>query len=71
MKAAAQALMENPSWSRQSLAWQRAAVWAFGYVEEPVPGRDDIRQALIAAQHTQARPPLHPKLRKLVGSCVR
>ena len=50
MKAAVEALRENPSCSRQSPAWLRVACWAYRYCEEPVPTRNDIAKALIATQ---------------------
>jgi hypothetical protein len=49
MKAAAQALAENPSWSKMPKPWLQTALWAFRYVDEPVPTRNDIAQALVAS----------------------
>jgi hypothetical protein len=54
-RAASVALAENPSWSRQSKAWLKVALWSFRYVDEPVPTRNDIAQALISAQRWPAR----------------
>jgi hypothetical protein len=49
VKAAVEAICENPSWARQSKAWFAVALWAFRYTEE-VPTRDDIAKVLISAQ---------------------
>ena len=49
MKAAVEAICENPSWARQSKAWFAVSLWAFRYTEE-VPTRDDIAKALISVQ---------------------
>jgi hypothetical protein len=54
-KAAVEALRENPSWARMPEPWFRTALWAFGYVQEPIPTKQDVARALIAAQ-AQARP---------------
>jgi hypothetical protein len=50
VKAAVEAIRENPSWARQSKEWLKVAAWAFRYSEE-VPTRNDIARALISAQH--------------------
>jgi hypothetical protein len=54
MKPAVEAIRENPSWSKMSLAWMKVALWAFRYSEE-APTRNDIAKALIATQHGAAR----------------
>ena len=56
MKAAVEAIRENPSWARMPLAWMKVALWSFRYTED-VPSRDDIAKALIASQYSQVRPP--------------
>jgi hypothetical protein len=57
-KAAVDAIRENPSWARMPEPWFRTALWAFGYTNEPVPSRQDIARALIAAQaHSSLRLP--------------
>jgi len=48
MKAAVEAIRENPSWARQSKEWLKVVLWAFRYVEEPVPDRNDIARALVS-----------------------
>jgi hypothetical protein len=55
MKAAAHALAENPSWARMPKEWQRVALWAYRYVEEPVPTRNDIAKALISGANVRGR----------------
>ncbi len=50
MKAAVQALRENPSWARMPRAWVRVACWAFFYTED-VPGRNEIAKALVASSY--------------------
>jgi hypothetical protein len=55
MKAAAQALRDNPSWARQPPAWFKVALWAFRYSEE-VPDRNDIARALVATRYGPRAP---------------
>jgi hypothetical protein len=56
VKAAVEALRENPGWARQSKEWLKVALWGFRYTEE-VPTRDDIAKALISAQASRAKLP--------------
>jgi hypothetical protein len=62
MKAAVEAIRENPSWVRQTRHWLKVALWAFGYTEE-VPTRSDIAKALTSARAlpTPAKLPRPPK----------
>jgi hypothetical protein len=48
MNSAAQALRDNPSWSKMPKEWLRVALWSYGYSEE-VPDRQAIAKALVAA----------------------
>jgi hypothetical protein len=49
MKAAVQAIRENPSWAKQPPHWMRVALWAHRYTEE-VPSRNDIAKALVSSR---------------------
>ena len=54
-KALSRALAENPAWARMSKGWLKTALWAYRYVEEPTPTRDDVAKALAAAQYSPTR----------------
>jgi hypothetical protein len=55
-KAATTALAENPFWARMPSHWLKCALWAYRYTDKPVPTRDDVAAALIAAQYQHPRP---------------
>jgi len=56
VKAAAQALRDNPSWARMPRSWFVVALWAYRYSEE-VPDRHAVAKALVSSKHGGPRAP--------------